>query len=105
MKSKDQLLLEQAYQKVLEQHQQMTPKQEARYQELSDAGYEFDRWEGKDIIVTRRERGQEHSLDLGSILILPDGRCTEPDPQEKDEPERSSWDEWDDMTGPPEEQE
>ena len=102
MKHKDQVLLEQAYQKVMEQHQQMTPKQEARYQELSKAGYEFDYWDGKDIVVTRRERGQEHSRDLGSILILPDGRCMD-DPQEKEEPERSSWDEWDDMTGPSEE--
>jgi len=98
MKSKDQQRLEEAYKKVLEQHQQMTPKQEARYQELSDAGYEFDYWKEENIVMTRRERGTDHSRNLDSLIVLPDGRCMDLDPQEKEEPEISDWDKWDDMT-------
>lgn len=73
MKNKDQILLEQAYQKVVESHREMTPKQEETYSRLAKAGYEFDYWDRQDVVMTRRERGMEYSKKHGSLAILPSG--------------------------------
>lgn len=73
MKSKDQILLEQAYQKVVESHREMTPEQEETYMRLTRAGYEFDYWDGKDVVLTRKDRGQDYSRNLYSVAILPTG--------------------------------
>jgi hypothetical protein len=74
MKSKDQFLLEQAYQKIVESHREMTPQQEETYHSLEEIGYEFDYWDGKDVVMTKREHGNEYTISKGSIAILPSGK-------------------------------
>ena len=75
MKSKDQQLLEEAYQKVVESQspREMTPKQAETYFRLEKAGYEFDYWDRQDVVMARRERGMEYSKKYGSLAILPSG--------------------------------
>jgi hypothetical protein len=75
MKSKDQTLLEEAYNKVQENSgaRTMTPEQEKTYNELSKIGFEFDYWDGKDVVMTKRDRGMEYSSVVASKAILPTG--------------------------------
>ena len=77
MKSKDQQLLEEAYQKVLESQKfgEMSPSQEETYHKLIEIGYVFDYWDsnGRDVVMTKRERGNEYSHKQDSIAILPSG--------------------------------
>ena len=53
----------------------MTPRQEVTYLKLTKFGYEFDYWDpnGRDVVVTRRERGEEYSIKHDSAAILPSG--------------------------------
>lgn len=75
MKNKDQILLEQAYTKVQESGilRKMTPEQENTYAKLAKIGYEFDYWDGKDVVMTKRDRGEDYSSTVDSKAILPTG--------------------------------
>lgn len=74
MKTKDQTLLEEAYQRVLENKHEMTPQQEDVYSRYRQVGWEFDRWENDgSLIMTRMDRGSDSVMRLAELVIKPDG--------------------------------
>ena len=74
MKSKDQQMLEEAYKKVTEgATKQMTPQQEHVYSRYRSADWEFEDWDGDDIIMTRWDRGMDSQTRLAELVIKPDG--------------------------------
>jgi hypothetical protein len=58
MKSKDQQKLEEAYQSIRESQKlgKMTPQQEHVYARWESAGWEFEMWDGEDVIMQRWDR-------------------------------------------------
>ena len=74
MKTKDQILLEQAYRKVVENKHKMTPQQEDVYSRYRSVGWEFDGWEDDgSLIMTRWDRGSDSAMRLAELVIKPDG--------------------------------
>ncbi len=75
MKSKDQQLLEEAYQSIRESQKlgKMTPQQEHVYSRWTSAGWEFEMWDGEDVIMQRWDRSLDGASRLASMRIKPDG--------------------------------
>ena len=74
MKSKDQQLREEAYKKIAESTQKMTPQQEHVYSKYRSADWEFDRWENDgSVVMTRWDRGSDSAIRLAELIIKPDG--------------------------------
>jgi hypothetical protein len=54
--------------------QEMTSEQEeVFYRSLAHAGWEFEMWDGDDLIIQRWDRGIESSKILAALRIKPDG--------------------------------
>jgi hypothetical protein len=74
MKSRDQILLEQAYQKIAESKFRMTPQQEHVYDSLRQTGWEFDDEQGDGSFTMKRwDRRPDGSQRLATFVIKPDG--------------------------------
>ena len=66
-------ILEKTQTPIQESQNVMTPQQEKTYSTLTKIGYEFDYWDGKDVVMTKRDRGEEYSSVVDSKAILPTG--------------------------------
>lgn len=74
-KPSDQILLEEAYQSIRESQKlgKMTPQQEHVYARWESAGWEFEMWDGEDVIMQRWDRSLDGASRLASMRIKPDG--------------------------------
>ncbi len=68
--NKDSKLLAEAYGRVVKQ---MTPQQEAVYSKYKSFGWDFEAWEGDNVIMKRWDRGMDSARVLAELEIRPDG--------------------------------
>ena len=72
MKTKDQILLEEAYKSVLLENE-MTPQQERQYSIYRDFGWEFSHWEDGSIVMNRWDYGADSTKKLATMVLKPNG--------------------------------